>query len=98
MLFVPLLVISAIATLATYGAVRRWPAVDPASPSLARRAAQSAGDSETVRHGLLGRLLVARRDPTLSTGFLLTVAAAIVMMGGVVLGALALLVRSNSWV
>jgi undecaprenyl-diphosphatase len=72
--------------------VRRHPGVDPASPRAA----------STVAHGLereeqRGRFRwPSRIDPRTETGLLLVLALVVLIVGGVVLGLLALLVRSNS--
>jgi undecaprenyl-diphosphatase len=55
-------------------------------------AARAVG--EAVReHTGLRRLLVRRLDPSVTTGFLLTIALAVTLLGGLVLGTLAILVR-----
>jgi undecaprenyl-diphosphatase len=71
-------------------AVRRHPGIDPAS---ARPA--SAVAHELEQHSRWQRM-VARLDPSTQTGFLLTLGLIVLVVGGVVLGALGLLVRSNS--
>lgn len=95
MLFVPLVIAVVIAAGTTYLVILRWPSLDPASPRLTRHAAQHLRGDEAHR-GRLGQFIAQRRDGTLATGFLLTVAASVVIIGGLILGSLVLLVRSNS--
>jgi membrane-associated phospholipid phosphatase len=70
-------------------AVRRHPGIDPAS---ARPASAVAHSIERTRRARLA----ARFDPATETGLLLTLALIVLIAGGVILGALGLLVRSNS--
>jgi undecaprenyl-diphosphatase len=63
------------------------------TPSLA--AAKAVG-REIGHHERLRRLLKSRLDPGVATGLALTVALAVVIAGGIVLGTLAYLVRSTS--
>jgi undecaprenyl-diphosphatase len=73
-------------------AVRRHPGVDPASARTA-----SAVARELEREEGRGRFRwLTRIDPKTETGLLLVLALVVVIVGGVVLGFLALLVRSNS--
>jgi hypothetical protein len=59
--------------------------------------ARAAG--EAVRpHARLRRLVVRRLDRTVATGFLLTLALSITLLGGLALGVLAFLVRRVSFV
>jgi membrane-associated phospholipid phosphatase len=72
----------------------RWYArsnVTPERPT--EEAARVVGDA-VREHSGLRRLLVRRLDPSVTTGLLLTVALAVTLVGGLVLGILALLVRS----
>jgi len=73
--------------------VARWYArsnVTPERPT--EEAARAVG--EAVRgHTGLRRLLVRRLDPSVTTGLLLTIALAVTLLGGLVLGTLAVLVR-----
>jgi membrane-associated phospholipid phosphatase len=93
MLFVPLVIAVLITSATAYYVILRWPSIDPASPRATRRAAEQLRREES-RHGRLAFL--AGRDATLATGLLLTIAASAVIVGGLILGALALLVRGNS--
>ena len=71
-------------------AVRRHPGIDPASARSSNVVAH-----ELERHTRWQRAL-ARVDPSTETGLLLTFGLIILVVGGVVLGGLALLVRTNS--
>ena len=95
MLFVPLVIITALASFLAYGVVRHWPAVDPASPRLARQAAHEL-TRKLDEPNRERSFFAARRDATVATGLVLTVALGVMIVGGLVLGGLALLVRSNS--
>ena len=84
-----LLVPAALLGLAFGLLVRRHPGIDPAS----------ARPADAVAHRIEGTpraRLAARFDPATATGLLLTVALLVLVAGGVILGALGLLVRSNS--
>src|SRR6476659_3858188 len=95
MLFAPLIIAVVIAAGITYFVILRWPSIDPASPAVASHAAERlSGDA--VRPGRLKSFVAARRDVTVETGLLLTIAASVVIVGGLILGSLALLVRTNS--
>jgi undecaprenyl-diphosphatase len=59
------------------------------------KAAQRVGH-QIAEHRRLRRLLRGRLDPASATGLALTLALVVVFVGGLVLGALAYLVRSNS--
>jgi membrane-associated phospholipid phosphatase len=85
-LLVPALLLGALFAFA----VRRHPGIDPAS---ARGSTVVA--HELARHTRWQRAL-ARLDPSTETGLLLTLGLIILVVGGVVLGGLALLVRTNS--
>ena len=74
-------------------AIRRHPGIDPAS----------AHAASVVAHRVEGRLeeprrrrLPSRMNPRTETGLLLTLGLIVLVVGGVVLGALGLLVRTNS--
>jgi undecaprenyl-diphosphatase len=66
-----------------------------ASPTPSAAAAKAVG-REIGRHDRLRRLLKSRLDPGVATGLALTVALALVILGGIVLGVLAYLVRTSS--
>jgi membrane-associated phospholipid phosphatase len=87
-----LLLIALTAGAAVCMLALRYPEGAASRPSLA--AAEAAG--ETIRqHPGLRRKLDGRLDPATATGLALTIALALVVVGGLVLGLLALLVRSN---
>ncbi len=88
MLLGPALVLGTLFALA----VRRHPGADLASPRAASAVAHELRHEEA--HGRLR--WPSRLDPGTETGLLLVVALVVLVVGGVVLGALALLVRSNS--
>jgi membrane-associated phospholipid phosphatase len=69
--------------------VRRHPEFDPASARPASAVAHQVEGTPSAR-------LASRLDPATSTGLLLTLALIVIVAGGVVLGVLGLLVRSNS--
>jgi membrane-associated phospholipid phosphatase len=68
------------------------PLAEP-TPSLA--AAQAIG-TEIGHHGRLRRTIKSRLNPEAATGLALTIGLAAIVVGGLVLGVLAFLVRSNS--
>ena len=84
-LFSSAIVAGLLATLAT----RRWPAVDPSrAPAVAAH--------QTATHPAARRsFLRARIDPDTATGLGLTLALVGIVVGGVVLGVLAFLVRTS---
>jgi undecaprenyl-diphosphatase len=76
-------VVGAIVTLLA----SKWPSVE------APRVQASTIGEEVRRHPRAARALEERADPTVLTGFALTVAAAIVVIGGLAVGVLLLMVR-----
>ena len=77
--------------LALLGA--RWYARSPLTPERpTEEVARTVGD-EVRQHTGLRRLVVRRLDRSVTTGLLLTLALALTLVGGLVLGVLALLVR-----
>jgi undecaprenyl-diphosphatase len=72
-------------------AVRRHPGVDPASSRASSRVAHELDRGQRQRFRWPSRI-----DPRTETGLLLALALVVLVVGGVVLGLLALLVRSNS--
>jgi|SRR5829696_6837892 len=86
------LVIVATAIAAAVAAlVWRWPRREPAAVVPARRAGAAIR-----RHPRWRSALGARLDPELATGLALTVALAVIVVGGVLLGVLAYLVRGDT--
>jgi undecaprenyl-diphosphatase len=71
-------------------AVRRHPGIDPASARASNVVAHAVERRSRLRR------LFARLDPGTETGLLLTLALIVVVAGGVALGALGLLVRTDS--
>lgn len=78
--------------------VLRWAALSPAMPAQpAEEIARAAG--EAVRpHSKLRGFVVRRVDRTVATGLILTLALSVVFVGGVVLGALAVLFRRVAFI
>jgi membrane-associated phospholipid phosphatase len=78
--------------------VARWYVYSSATPAKpAVEVARAAG--EAVRpHARLRRLVVRRLDRTVATGFLLTLALSITLLGGLALGVLAFLVRRVAFI
>lgn len=77
-----------------YVLARHYPTATGAAPP-ATAAASDQIAQEAVRHPWFARLLRGRLDPSTATGLALTVALAVVVTGGLVIGALAYLVRSS---
>ncbi len=95
MLVLLLLGFAAVGGLLAGFIVMRWPSVDPASPRVARHSAEAVADEIVAERGPR-QFLAARTNPAVATGLLLTVALGFVLVGGLVLGALAYLTRSRS--
>ena len=95
MVLLPLFLIPAVAGVVTAAIVLRWPSVDPTSPRVARETARTV-ERELVAHGRFRRFVDNRTNPAVATGLLLTAALGVAILGGLLLGALAVLVRSNS--
>lgn len=69
------------------------------TPVIGQEPAQAVGEKlgrEAIRHRWLGRLVRGRLDPATATGLALTVALAIAVVGGVLIGMLAYLMRTNA--
>ena len=95
MLVLLLLGFAAVGGLLAGFIVMRWPSVDPASPRVARHSAEAVADEIVAERGPR-HFLAARTNPAVATGLLLTVALGFVLVGGLILGALAYLTRSRS--
>ncbi len=92
-LLVLLLVALAVASAVAFVA---WHYPTPmASPTPSLAAAKAVG-REIGHHSRLRRTIKGRLNPEVATGLALTVALGAVLVGGIVLGALAYLVRTNS--
>jgi undecaprenyl-diphosphatase len=81
----PALIVGVVFALA----VRRYPGIDPASPGAASTVARQFEHTRPTPQ-------TNRLDPKTQTGLLLTVALLVLVVGGVILGTLGFLVRSNS--
>jgi len=71
----------------------RWYARSSVTPERPAEDVARAVGEEIRRHSRLRRLVVGRLDPSATTGLLLTLALALTLVGGLVLGILAVLVR-----
>src|SRR5215813_1213675 len=71
----------------------RWYARSNVTPERTTEEAARAVGEAVRQHKGLRQLLVRRLDPSVTTGLLLTVALAVTLVGGLVLGTLAVLVR-----
>ena len=76
-------------------ALARGPLPDPASAHTAASAARTL-ERGLEQHRGLARFARQRLDPKVATGLLLTVALVFIVVGGVIVGVLALLVRTHS--
>jgi undecaprenyl-diphosphatase len=85
----------ALATgVAVFAAALQYPTATGAAPPASEAAGRQLG-REALRHAWLGRLLRGRLDPETATGLALTLALGAAVIGGLLLGALAYLMRSN---
>jgi membrane-associated phospholipid phosphatase len=93
----PLLILLVVAlVVASVVAFVSWHYPAPmASPTPSLAAAKAVG-RELGHHSRLRRTIQRRLNPKVATGLALTVALGVVVLGGIMLGALAYLVRSNS--
>lgn len=92
MIFLLLITIALAAGLVAGGVAWRYPYVSPGATSAPVVAAVA---DAAPRHERLRRLARARWDPAVATGLAMSVALAVVIGGGAVLGLLAYLVRTN---
>jgi len=90
-LFVLALTIGFVAGLAAW----RYPRIARTPPRASLATARKVGEA-AERHRSLRAILSARLDPAAATGLALTLALVFVICGGVLLGVLASLVRTNS--
>src|SRR5258706_4801527 len=72
----------------------RWPNPDPGSPKIT----PSDVSQKVRRHPRLRAMLKARLDPTKATGLVLTVALVLVVGGGIGIGVLLAMIRTNAGV
>lgn len=92
--FLILLLVATIAGSLVFLLGSRYP-----TPVVGQAPAQAAGEKlghEAARHPWLSRTLRGRLDPASATGLALTVALVVAMGGGLVLGLLAYLMRTNA--
>ena len=93
--FIVLLLVAVAFGLATFLAALRYPTAAGAAPPASEAAGRQLGQ-EAVRHPWLARILRGRMDPATATGLALTVALVVAVGGGIVLGLLAYLMRTNA--
>lgn len=93
--FLLLLLLSLSVGGAVFVAASRYPTAAGAPPPASAAAGQQLVH-EAVRHPWLARLLRGRLDPGTATGLALTLALAVAVAGGLLLGTLAYLIRSNA--
>jgi membrane-associated phospholipid phosphatase len=92
LLLVVLVAAGALAAGAGWYALARWPSLDPGAPGGAVRAVgEQVREHEEAQPGFVRH----RLDPATRTGLALTLAVAVVAVGGAILAALAFLTRSN---
>ena len=94
----PIVVLSLIALSAgslIVFASRRYPTPVGKSPTDMAESAATHVEAEMERHPWILRLVRDRLDPATATGFALTLALGLVIVGGVLVGALAYLMRSS---
>ena len=92
--FLILLLVAAIAGSLVFLLGSRYP-----TPVVGQGPAQAAGEKlghEAARHPWLSRTLRGRLDPSSATGLALTIALVLAIGGGLVLGLLAYLMRTNA--
>ena len=92
--FLILLVLATAAGVAVFAAALRYPTAAGAAPPVTEAAGRQLG-KEAVRHPWLGQLLRGRLDPGTATGLALTLALGAAVIGGLLLGILAYLMRTN---
>jgi len=92
--FLILLLVAGAAGVAVWAAALRYPTAAGAAPPATEAAGQQLG-KEAVRHPWLGRLLRGRLDPGTATGLALTLALGAAVIGGLLVGVLAYLMRTN---
>ena len=93
--FLILLLCAMAAGAAVFIAARRYPTAAGAAPPATEAVGEQLG-REAARHAWLGRLLRSRLDPGAATGLALTLALAVAVIGGLLIGVLAYLMRTNA--
>jgi membrane-associated phospholipid phosphatase len=89
---VAVLVVGLVVGLLAALVLRRWPQVDPASPSAAAHAVTDVVEAHPAARSFLQR----RTDPTTATGLVLTVMLAAAGAGVIGAGALLVMIKTNS--
>jgi membrane-associated phospholipid phosphatase len=92
--FAVLIVVALIAGGFTFALARRYPAT--AAAEAPARAASGKLAEEAAHRPWLSNLLRTRLDPSTATGLALTLALVVAILGGLVLGALAYLMRTDA--
>jgi membrane-associated phospholipid phosphatase len=92
--FLVLLLVALTAGVAVFLVARHYPGASSA-PEQASEAAGEQLAEQAVRHDWIARLLRGRLDPETATGLALTLAFVVVVLGGLLVGVLAYLVRSS---
>ena len=93
--FLVLILVALLAGVAVYLAASRYPSATGEAATDASEAAAGQLVEETVRHPSLARLLRSRLDPATATGLALTLALGVTILGGIVVGVLAYLMRTS---
>ena len=78
--------------LVTFLVAQRWPRMDPLAPTISP---PTATDEVRNRRGL-HRFLGSRFDPNVVTGFSLTIAMLVVIVGALIIGLLLVMIHTNS--
>jgi undecaprenyl-diphosphatase len=89
---VAVLLVGLTVGLATALVLRRWPQIDPASPSAAAHAVSDVVEGHPAARSFLQR----RTDPATATGLVLTVLLAVAGAGVVAAGALLVMIKTDS--
>jgi undecaprenyl-diphosphatase len=92
--FIVLLIVAFTSGIAVYLAVLLYPKA-AAAPEQASAAAGEKLVQEAVQRPWIARLLRGRLDPATATGLVLTLALVVAILGGLIVGVLAFLVRST---
>src|SRR5262245_43559589 len=92
--FAVLIVVVLIAGGLAFALARRYPAT--AAAEAPARAASGELAEEAAQRRWLSNILRNRTDPSTATGLALTLALGVAILGGLVLGALAYLMRTNA--
>ena len=93
--FLVLIGLAVLAGLLVFAAASRYPTAAGAPPPASEAAGRQL-EQEVVRHPWFARLLRGRLDPGAATGLALTLALGVAIVGGILIGALAYLVRSSA--